>query len=97
MLRFGWANSKKIGMDMADIERVIIVRMGETPLPNEMVESKLRMINELLLGFESLERYCQSHELFIIAKRKIHRGKKMFLHYQKASCLKQLYFLINKN
>ena len=82
---------------MADIERVIIIRMEENTLSDEMVACKLHMINELLLGFESLERYCQSHELFIIDKKKIHRGKKMFLQYKKASCSNQLYFLINKN
>jgi hypothetical protein len=77
--------------------RDLLVLVKDEFLNNDDMEFELEKLNQLLLSFETMDKFCVAHEIFDMNKFKIIHDSTIIQRIIKQKDLKPFEFICNKN
>ena len=77
--------------------RDLLVLVKDDHLDKEAIEFELEQLNQLLLGFETIDNLCSAHEVIDMNKYKICNRPHVVREVISQKVLKSFLFLCNKN
>jgi len=78
-------------------DRDLLVLMKDEFVTEQFMACELEKLNALLFHYETLETFCEAHEVFDLTNYKILRGTRSIQRIVRQQELKPFQFLCNRN